>query len=330
MHGARCILPGPYGQGTNKNCRNHLFCCHLCFCIWYFSSNGLYAAYFGGALANDSYKMKEWDFSSSETWAGMFWGAVVGGVSGCAGSAIATSGMPFANTASIAGSSILNSSGTYIVSGGKSSVSMSFGFASYDFTNNEWGYLGKKGNSKLENLGYFIGSMGALNDINNVINQTNATLYTQDLNDDGSLDIISHTGIVEDKSGKTLMSFGPNDDKIGGGGFKDLIGRAKPLGGYKKFGVAIRKGTPEYYVPTYLSKSTSLVVNKYIFDGLRKVSKFIPYQGLTTNCVNMSSIGLWLNGIPNIGIHPYLLHFNIVAYNNWGVNPYILSPLLTK
>lgn len=290
----------------------------------------LAGAYFGGALANDSYKMKEWDFSSSETWAGMFWGAVVGGVSGCAGGAIATSGMPFANTASIAGSSILNSSGTYIVSGGKSSVSMSFGFASYDFTNNEWGYLGKKGNSKLENLGYFIGSMGLLNDINNVINQTNATLYTQELNDDGSLDIISHTGIVEDKSGKTLMSFGPNDDKIGGGGFKDLIGSAKPLGGYKKFGVAIRKGTPEYYVPTYLSKSTSLVVNKYIFDGLRKVSKFIPYQGLTTNCVNMSSIGLWLNGIPNIGIHPYLLHYNIVAYNNWGVNPYILSPLLTK
>lgn len=41
-------------------------------------------------------------------------------------------------------------------------------------------------------------------------------------------------------------------------------------------------------------------------------------------------LGLWLNGIPNIGIHPYLLHYNIVVYNNLGVNPYILSPLLTK
>ena len=69
---------------------------------------------------------------------------------------------------------------------------------------------------------------------------------------------------------------------------------AKPLGGYKKFGLAVRKGTPDYPVEVDLSKSTSLVVNKYIFSGLRWGGKYIPYQGLTTNCVNMSSIGLWL------------------------------------
>ena len=120
----------------------------------------------------------------------------------------------------------------------------------------------------------------------------------------------------------------PNDNKIGNNGFKDQIGMAKPLGGYKKFGLAVRKGTPDYPVEVDLSKSTSLVVNKYIFSGLRWGGKYIPYQGLTTNCVNMSSIGLWLNGIPNIGIHLYLLHCSIAAYNN-GFSPYIVSALIT-
>ena len=104
---------------------------------------------------------------------------------------------------------------------------------------------------------------------------------------------------------------------------------AKPLGGYKKFGLAIRKGTSDYHIEVEFSKSTNLVVNKYLFSGLREVSNFIPYQGLTANCVNMSSLGLWLNGIPNIGIHPYLLHCCISAYNS-GFSPYFFSLLSTK
>ncbi len=124
-----------------------------------------------------------------------------------------------------------------------------------------------------------------------------------------------------------LMSFGPNGNKIGGGGIKDQIAGKKALGGYKKFGFAIRKGTSDYSVYPNLSKSTSLVVNKYLFSGLRRVSKFIPYQGVTTNCVNRSSFGRWLNGIPNIGFSPYLLHYSIAAYKS-GFNPYLLRACL--
>lgn len=96
-----------------------------------------------------------------------------------------------------------------------------------------------------------MGALAFLNDLNNYIDATKATLYTQERYADGSKDIISHTGILDDASGETLMSFGPNDNKIGGGGFKDRISD-KPLGGYKKFGLAIRKGTPDYHVPTDL------------------------------------------------------------------------------
>lgn len=78
-----------------------------------------------------------------------------------------------------------------------------------------------------------------------------------------------------------------------------------------------------------LSKSQRVVVNDYLFTGLRVICKIIPYQGITTNCVNMSSIGLLLNGIPNIGIHPYLLHFSIAAYYA-GFRPDIFSYYLNN
>ena len=42
---------------------------------------------------------------------------------------------------------------------------MSFGVASYNFTSGEWGYLGKKGNSALENIGYGLGALANLSDI---------------------------------------------------------------------------------------------------------------------------------------------------------------------
>ena len=45
----------------------------------------------------------------------MLGGAVVGGVSGYVGGAIATSGIPMANTVAIAGSSLVNSVGTWLI-----------------------------------------------------------------------------------------------------------------------------------------------------------------------------------------------------------------------
>jgi RHS repeat-associated protein len=280
----------------------------------------------GGYVGYKIADAKEYDFNDWQMYGYMLGGAVIGGLSGALGAEIAAAGGFMANTTSMIMSSYTFSVGMAALSNGMIHPSVNFGFGSYDFETGELNYLFGGDNKWYENLGYFLGAMGNLNDINNLINQTNARLYTQVKNLDGSKDIISHTGIVDDATGDNLMSFGPDDNKIGAGGFKDQIGSAKPLGGYKKFGLAVRKGTPNYPVYPSLSKSTTLVVNKYLFSELRKVSKFIPYQGLTTNCVNMSSISLWLNGIPNIGIHPFLLHYSIVAYNS-GFNPYVFNLL---
>ena len=258
--------------------------------------------YSGGVLANDGeFNPVSWDWKSEKTWAYMAGGMVTGAMSGAAGAAIATSGIPMANTLSIMGGSLTNSLGTYIYTGGTTDITMSFGFASYNFTTNTWGYLGKKGNSILENIGYSLGAFSNLHDFNNLFDKTIANLYTQ-TKDDGHFDKISHSAIVS-KDDEIMMSFGPND-------------YYKPEK-WKGFLLSVRPSTAEY--DTHISNtslvSKDLYLNKHLFSALRKISKFVPYQGLTSNCVNWSSLGLLLNGIPNIGIHPFLLHASVSIYN---------------
>ena len=122
-------------------------------------------AYTGGVIANKGqYNPGKWDYSSGKTWGYVLGGAVVGGLAGLAGGAIAGSGIPMANTAAIAGSSLINSVGTYAYTGGQTPISISFGVLSYNFTNNDLGYLGKKGNKWYENLGYGLGALANLSD----------------------------------------------------------------------------------------------------------------------------------------------------------------------
>jgi hypothetical protein len=111
---------------------------------------------------------------------------------------------------------------------------------------------------------------------------------------DGSETLFENKGI--------LMSYGPNS-------------RAK-LPGFMGFAVEPKLSTPFYATYPDLSvKSNVLSLNKYLFEGLRAVSKYSLYQGFSSNCVNCASLGLWLNGIPNIGIHPFLFHGSVALYN---------------
>ncbi|MBQ20898.1 MAG: hypothetical protein CMD31_09100 [Flavobacteriales bacterium] len=122
-------------------------------------------AYIGGSLANGSYNPGSWDFGSKKTWGYMAAGAFVGGVSGGFATGLASSGMPFANTAAIAGGSLFNSIGTFAYTQGSSDVSVSLGIASYNFSQNDWGYLGEKGNSGFDNAGYSLGAVGNFSDV---------------------------------------------------------------------------------------------------------------------------------------------------------------------
>jgi len=262
--------------------------------------------YMGGTLANNTYNPAKWDWSSGKTWGYMAGGAIVGAASGYLGGYVAGLNIPMANTFGLMTGSFVNSVGTHIYTGGKTDVSINFGVGSYNFDKNQWGWLGKKGNSKLENIGYGLGLLANLADINLLINNTLSTLYTD------NSDFISHSAVVDD-NGRTLMSFGPNDTKV----------PSTKLG----FATYFRKSTSDYTV--YPTLPVELSVNKYIFAGTRGLGKILPFQGLTTNCVNMASLSLWLNGIPNIGLHPYLLYGTAWAYSV-GIRPDLFSYFLTN
>lgn len=61
--------------------------------------------------------------------------------------------------------SAINSAGTWLYTNGNSDFTMSFGIASYNLTQNKWGYIGKKGNSILQNIGFAMGSIANISDM---------------------------------------------------------------------------------------------------------------------------------------------------------------------
>jgi RHS repeat-associated protein len=275
--------------------------------------------YSGGVIANDGqYNPIKWDYSSGKTWGYMLGGSVIGGASGAFGASIAANGGFMANTLGIMGGSFMNSVGMAAMTG-VTPVSVSFGFGSYDFTNGKFrSIFDWKDLSTMEKIGYTLGAFSNLKDINDVINKTTAHLYTQTreiINGSGEevFDIVSHSGI-KSTDGDVFMSYGP-------------ASHAK-LPGYVGFAVEPKLSTPYYPIPENLSlASGALTLNKHLFTGLRAISKISLYQGATSNCVNWASLGLLLNGIPNIGIHPFLLHGSMAIYNTGIYN--VLSWQLT-
>jgi RHS repeat-associated protein len=118
----------------------------------------------GGSIANGTMNPLKWDFSSGKTWGYMAGGAAVGALSGSMGASIAQSGVAFANTKALIFSSTFSSMGTTAYTNGATDVSVNFGFGSYNLSQNEFNYLGKKGNSWQENLGYGLGAMANIQD----------------------------------------------------------------------------------------------------------------------------------------------------------------------
>jgi len=241
-------------------------------------------------------------------------GAAIGGVSGYVGASIAAGGGFMANTSGIMASSFYNSMGMTALSCGMMQPSVSFGFGSYNFGTGEFGYLGKEVNSTWENVGYGLGLCSNLSDLNKLIDNTNAHLITETKENyqtttGETRKGYPHSAIITKDDNTTLLSWGPG----GGRNPKNWIGSL----------FRIRKSTAYYPIDNY-NLPIDITVNKYTFAIVRQISKILPFQGASLNCVNMASLSLWLNGIPNIGIHPYLLYGSTWLYSS-GLRPDLFS-----
>lgn len=248
----------------------------------------------------------------------MLGGAVVGGLSGGGGYAIATSSIPRANTAGIAGASLTNSIGTHVYAWGQTPISMSLGVASYDFTNGSLGFLGKRGNSALENIGYGLGALANLSDLGKVGDM----LFNVE-----KKDLINHMAIKEG-NGNTVISYGPAENSPKYDYLMD--GKTGAVASGKHYGKMFGgiRGTNNYSIQ---GRDIPLNgVNTTMLKGYGKMLGYLSNKGLApysfaySSCSTQAGLALWLSGMPNLFIHPYTLQASVWLWNQ-GITPALIQ-----
>jgi RHS repeat-associated protein len=278
--------------------------------------------YMGGTLANNGeLNPFKWD-ANFKTLGYVIGGAIVGGLSGHVANSIATSGVAFANTQAIIAASTINSAGTFIYSGGKTDITLSFGVASINFSKGEFGYLGKKGNSFMENIGYGFGALANISDLLAGLKPSAVELrtendpnYSKTLDSNGNpipkKDLIGHSQL-SDGNGGILVDWGPTQTP---NGFTNWVG-----------------GTNSYENGSLIS-AAKMQSNPITVTGVNagRIAKFGNYlnQGGKYNlafnsCVSQTSRALNMSGAFNIGIHPYLLQGQMYL-RSFGARPMLYS-----
>jgi len=287
-------------------------------------------AYTGGTLANNGeLNPFKWDYSSGKTWGYMLGGAVVGGLSGWAGGAIAQSGGAFANTLSITAGSSINSLGTYIYTGGKTDLSINFGIGSFNFSSGDFSYLGEKGNSLLENIGFGLGALANIQDALAGFNPGKAQIQTENTSSaQNGKDNIGHFQVL-DAQGNSLIDYGPG--KFGDGTY---VGFNPGRNNWVEY------ATKETLTPTKQSinipgnlHNKPIDIKGVNLQRLTAISNKLnnnpgSYNFLLRSCSSVGSRALISSGYFVIGgIHPYFIRTAIIL-REAGLRPSIFGHFL--
>lgn len=267
-------------------------------------------AYSGGVMSNGGdFNPAKWDYNSSTTWKYMLGGAVVGGLSGAAGYAAATSGLPGANTAAIAVGSFSNSFGMHLVSGGRLPVSISAGLASYNISSGELGFLGAAGNSTMENIGYGLGALANVSDVLSGMHPAKVQLNTE------KSDAIGHSSLTrvgESDPSRSFISVGPDP------GGKWIFNPFKFKPGTNNWNNYVDAGGDVWKV------GVDGVNLERIMTYGSNLDRGINYNLFMSSCVNHTARALTMAGAPSIGIHPFILHAQM-AMRSAGIRPMLFS-----
>jgi len=259
-------------------------------------------------------------------------GGFVGGLSGYVGGTIATGGGFMANTMAIASTSHINSVGMGLI-GGFSGVevpyTLSFGAASITMSSQgmEFGYLGKPGNSDLENIGYGFGAMANLQDALAAFNKPiidehgNKTRPDSKITVNARKEIAGHSWV---EGFDINISVGPAIDN------KPHLNGVKWESQYLFKTVKGRNFITRYNPKKTFSTTLNNVnvtklqrMTNFLNDGLSLSGKHSLRYGFWNGCVNQSSRALFRAGVFNFNAFlpitaPVLLNAEL-ALRNYGM-----------
>lgn len=273
-----------------------------------------------GAGAYSGYQIGKANNASGLEMAGyVLGGAAIGGFSGYLGVTIAAGGGFMANTSAIMMSSYTNSMGMSALSGGQMAPSISFGVASFNFGTGEWGYLGKKGNSVLENIGYGFGALANLQDVVSALRGggQNIDINSKHIPDEDG-DIWGHSSATYKTTVKegetevtkviTLVSVGP-DTRVE---TTDALGNKLSVSQTYKNSI---KGADVNWHTYFGEKGTwSVRLNNVSTNAMSKYASVVTRWDLFLNsCVGHTTKALWAAGVPTIyAFHPHMLNLQLI------------------
>jgi RHS repeat-associated protein len=269
-------------------------------------------AYSGGVMSNGGeFEPNHWNYGTGRTWKYMLGGAVIGGLSGAAGYAAASSGMPMSGTASMVVSSYTNTFGMHLLSGGRSGVSIGLGAASYSLSEGAFNYLGAKGNSTLENIGFGVGLFSNLSDAYALLhgaygaNSGEVELVTKN-------DPVGHSALVKPGTKTNLISHGP-DPRGRMPGTNDWYNHLDDTGFDRATVSRIRVTNVDVHA-----------MNSYAMG----MGRHPMWRMFGPNCVGSASNALLKAGVLNMPFlrHPMLLELQMAIRQNPYLTSYIFEP----
>ncbi len=215
---------------------------------------------------------------------------------------------PLMNTAKIAIGSTTNSALNSLNAGGD--VSTSFGFASYNWSQGEGSYLGKKGNSTLANIGYAFGGLANLQDLATGFSGHNYEYQYETRKGGGG---IGHANVRDAETNDVIISVA-NHESV------DVSDAQTSAGAVLKYAWRANfdkyTGGPEHWleVPEYGWPRIPLTLNKNTMDWMYK--NLANDRGLWNidrtrfainfGCVSYAARSLWTAGVPTIPVINYL------------------------
>lgn len=263
-----------------------------------------------GVGAYTGYKIGEANGASGLGMAGyILGGAAIGGFSGYLGGTIAAGGGFMANTSAIMAGSYTNSMGMAMLSGGDMAPSISFGVASFNFGTGEFGYLGKEGNSFMENLGYGLGALANVSDVLAGFKPGEVQLNTE------KSDAIGHSALTkvgETDPSNSFVSVGPDP------GGKWIFNPFKFKNGTNHWKNYVDAGDD------VLKIDVKGVNAQRIASYGANLDRGVNYNLYFSSCVNHTARALTLAGAPSIGLHPFILHSQMVL-RSVGFRPMLYS-----